>query len=316
MNRLILWTRKYHLPATLSWAIAILALAALVFVLVLIPAYLELATGRNGEGKSLHSVWLWLIVVVSLLAMAIALSSPLFVSSYPRESPSNRIEEQNSRRQSLISTMAAGTIHEIRSPLTAARGFVQLINNLANNDERTKEYSEYALLEMDRIEQLLQEYMLLSNAVAPKCQPINLLDTAHNAYQMMEAIMAEHNIRFQFEGSQATHILGDPYYLQQVLQHLLLNAAEATPPKGLVSIKLESTDNEVKLMISDTGVGMSQEALLHCFDPFYSTKESGTGLGLAICQRMVSDMQGRIDVDSQPYEGTTFTLSFPHYQGD
>lgn len=69
-------------------------------------------------------------------------------------------------------------------------------------------------------------------------------------------------------------------------------------------------------MISDTGVGMSQEALLHCFDPFYSTKESGTGLGLAICQRMVSDMQGRIDVDSQPYEGTTFTLSFPHYQGD
>jgi len=307
MNRVTLWTRKYSLSAPLVWAIAILGLAALVFLLILVPAYLELT------GLSFASLWRWLAIGVYLLAMLLLFLSPMRAAN---SAASNRriAEEQEANRQSLISTMAAGTIHEIRSPLTAARGFVQLINSLASNDDRTKQYSEYALLEMDRIEQLLQEYMLLSNAVAPKCEPINLLDAAHNAYQMMEAIMAERHIRLRFEGSQPACILGDPFYLQQVFQHLLLNAAEATPSRGQVSIKLEITDQEARLVVSDTGVGMSQEALLHCFDPFYSTKESGTGLGLAICQRMVTDMRGRIEVDSQPNLGTTFTLTFPLYQ--
>ncbi|NLW16197.1 MAG: HAMP domain-containing histidine kinase [Firmicutes bacterium] len=311
MNRLTLWTRKYNLPTTLSWAMAIIGLAALLFMLLIIPAYLELVIGLNGQSFPIPPLWRWLIIVAYVLIMAAMLFSPILVT---KSIPKDKSEEQKLRRQSLISTMAAGTIQEIRSPLTAARGFVQLINALSQDDERTKEYSEYALLEMDRIEQLLQEYMLLSKAVAPKSQPVNLLDVAHATYQMMEAVMAERNIRLRFEGSQPSCILGDPFYLQQVLQHLLLNAADATPPKGVVSIKLFSSDKEVTLIISDTGVGMSQEALEHCFDPFYSTKESGTGLGLAICQRMVTDMRGRIEVDSHPQSVTTFTITFPLYQ--
>lgn len=333
MNRQTLWTSKYSLPPTLSWAIAILGLAALILVLFAIPAYLELAANPNGGNPSLRErfpllpVWRWLAIIAYLLAVFTTLFSTVQVA-WPAETRQrsllggeqatdndNRLEEQRLRRQSLISTMAAGTIHEIRSPLTAARGFVQLIGTLSSKDALTKEYSEYALLEMDRIEQLLQEYMLLSKAVAPKSQPVNLLDAAHNACQMMEAIMAERHIRLRFEGSQPACILGDPFYLQQVLHHLLFNAADATPPKGHVSVKLQRNDNEISLTVSDTGVGMDQAALEHCFDPFFSTKESGTGLGLAICQRMVTDMQGRIEASSQPQTGTVFTLAFPLYLG-
>lgn len=328
MNRQNLWTSKYSLPPTLSWAIAILGLAALIFVLFAIPAYFELATNPNGGNASLREqfpllpVWRWLAIIAYLLAVFTTLFSPVQVA-WPAETrhlelatdDDNRLEEQRLRRQSLISTMAAGTIHEIRSPLTAARGFVQLIGTLSPEDALTKEYSEYALLEMDRIEQLLQEYMLLSKAVAPKSQPVNLLDAAHNVCHMMEAVMAERHIRLRFDGAQPACILGDPFYLQQVLQHLLFNAAEATPPKGYVSVKLQSNDNEVALTVSDTGVGMDPTSLEHCFDPFFSTKESGTGLGLAICQRMVTDMHGRIEVSSQPQTGTVFTLAFPLYLG-
>lgn len=328
MNRQTLWTSKYNLPPTLSWAIAILGLFALIFVLFAIPAYFEIAANPNGGSPSLREqfpllpVWRWLAIIAYFLAVFTTLFSPVQVAwptdTHPFEqatSNDNRLEEQRLRRQSLISTMAAGTIHEIRSPLTAARGFVQLIGTLSSKDALTKEYSEYALLEMDRIEQLLQEYMLLSKAVAPKSQPVNLLDAAHNACQMMDAIMAERHIRLRFEGSQPACILGDPFYLQQVLHHLLFNAADATPPKGYVSVKLQRNDNEISLTVSDTGVGMDQAALEHCFDPFFSTKDSGTGLGLAICQRMVTDMQGRIEASSQPQAGTVFTLTFPLYLG-
>ncbi len=334
MNRQTLWTSKYNLPPTLSWALAVLGLAVLIFVLFTIPAYGELATNPNEKNPSLKEhfpltpVWRWLVIIAYLLVVFSVLFSPILVA-WPADirqeslsglgqaaSAGNRLEEQHLRRQSLISTMAGGTIHEIRGPLTAARGFVQLIGTLSPEDALTKEYSEYAILEIDRIEQLLQEYMLLSKAVAPKSQPVNLLDAAHNVCNMMEAVMAERHIRLRFDGSQPACILGDPFYLQQVLQHLLFNAAEATPPRGHVSVELRSNDNEVSLTVSDTGVGMDQNALDHCFDPFFSTKESGTGLGLAICQRMVTDMQGRIEASSRPQAGTTFTLTFPLYLGD
>lgn len=326
MNRLNLWASKYHISPAILWAMAILGLIALMFVLFAFPAYLGLVGDARGELLSLAlqssptPLWYWVFVVGYVAIVVLVLLSPLLVA-WPREKQpaaqktagqaSADLEEQNLRRQSLISTMAAGTIQEIRSPLTAARGFVQLISNLPVDSELTKEYSEYALMEMDRIEQLLQEYMLLSNAVAPKSEPVSLLDIAHDAYQMMEAVMAERNIRVSFEGSEPACILGDPFYLQQVLNHLLFNAAEATPAKGRVAIELNSNEKEVFLAVSDTGMGMSTEEMEHCFDPFYSTKESGTGLGLAICQRMITDMQGRIEVSSKPEAGTTFTVAFP-----
>lgn len=328
MNRKNLWASKYHISPTILWAMAILGLVALIFVLFSFPAYVRLAGDATGKPLLLDwrqfcsPLWCWFLVAGYLAIVILIFLIPV---AWPSEEQpemqtaagqaSASLQEQSIRRQSLISTMAAGTIHEIRSPLTAARGFVQLISNLPVDSELTKEYSEYAMMEMDRIEQLLQEYMLLSNAVAPKSQPVSLLDIAHDVYQMMDAVMAERNIRLRFEGSEPARILGDPFYLQQVLHHLLFNAAEATPAKGRVAIELNSNENEVFLVVSDTGRGMSKKEVEHCFDPFYSTKELGTGLGLAICQRMITDMQGKIEVNSKPKVGTVFTITFPLYLG-
>ncbi len=334
MNRQNLWARKYNLPRTMSWAIAALGLVALIFVLFAIPAYYELATRLDTteristahleDRRPFSPYWRWLVIFSYLIAMCFILLSPV-LAAWPttkadlqlpsgRDEAEDALEEDDLRRQSLISTMAAGTIHEIRSPLTAARGFVQLIGTLGPENELTKKYSEYALLEMDNIERLLQEFTLLSKAVAPKSQPVNLLDAAHNVCNIMEAVMLERNIRLEFDGAQPACILGDPFYLQKVLQHLLFNAADATPPKGRVAVRMHSGDDQVWITVSDTGVGMTKDNLEHCFDPFFSTKDSGTGLGLAICHRMVTEMHGRIEVQSEPEAGTTFRLTFPLYR--
>lgn len=221
------------------------------------------------------------------------------------------------RRQILISQIAAGTVHEIRNPLTAARGFVQLLSQLPADDELTQTYSELALLEIDRIEQLLKEFALLSQAIHPQELPVDLLEITHNTIALVEGIMMERQILLQLEAAQpVVTILGDELYLQQVLQHLLYNAAEATPPSGTIKVTLIQTAASAQLSIADTGHGMDPETLQRCLDPFYSTKDTGTGLGLAICQRLVTDMGGQIQINSLMNEGTTIILSFPLYQAD
>ena len=221
------------------------------------------------------------------------------------------------RRQILISQIAAGTVHEIRNPLTAARGFVQLLSQLPADDELTQTYSELALLEIDRIEQLLKEFALLSQAIHPQELPVDLLEITHNTIALVEGIMMERQILLQLEAAQpVVTILGDKLYLQQVLQHLLYNAAEATPPSGTIKVTLIQTAASAQLSIADTGHGMDPETLQRCLDTFYSTKDTGTGLGLAICQRLVTDMGGQIQINSLMNEGTTIILSFPLYQAD
>jgi len=273
---------------------------------------LVLAAKPNYHLPAGYRVWRLLIIGIYLLGVWYILFRRVDLPKHKQFQPTTAEPAKHSlERQALISGIAAGTIHEIRSPLTAARGFVQLLATLMPENELTHKYSEYALLEMDRIEQLLQEYMLLSEAVVPESVPLNLLDIAHNSYLLMEGVMSQKQIRFQFEGKQPACILGDALYLQHALQHLLYNAAEATPPNGYVRVTVDTTETTVILTISDTGTGIEPEVLEHCFDPFYSTKPSGIGLGLAICQRIVTHMQGTIDITSQVGQGTTVRMIFP-----
>lgn len=332
MKRPQLWMSKYNLPLAAAWAIAALGLAALLFLLYAAPAYLRLMIRLSPASGSdllptnpvpLHSVWRTLAVSIYLLLVGFIMLSPIAVTLPPRVTHSQDIacktgdftilKKERLRRQTLISTMAAGTIQKIRSPLTAARGFVQLMGALPPESEHAQEYIQYALLEMDRVEQLMQEYMLLSEATMPKSLPVNLLPILHKSCQMMAAIMQERSIELKLESTQSAFILGDQFYLNLIMQHLLLNAADATQPAGSITVCLQTSDTSAVISVSDTGLGMSQNELEHCFDPFYSNKDFGTGLGLSICQRMVMEMKGQIQVFSEPKIGTTFKLTFPLY---
>ncbi len=226
---------------------------------------------------------------------------------------SERLKESALRNERLaaIGQMAAGTVHELRNPLAAARGFVQLLGKVKSPDDFPHEYSELALLEIDRMDQILQEYLLLSKAVLPDLVSLDLTGMLKNTLDLSEGIFAQKRIKLVLLPSPSVPVLADCQYVQHILQHLLYNAVEATPDGGQITVSLQRSGRMAMVEIKDSGPGMDQDELAHCFEPFYSTKEAGVGLGLTVCQRLVEQLGGFLTIDSQLEVGTTVRLSLP-----
>jgi signal transduction histidine kinase len=103
-------------------------------------------------------------------------------------------------------------------------------------------------------------------------------------------------------------VSADPEQMTRVLRNLILNAIDAMPQGGTLTVRTQARDGGVRLEVADTGQGLTPEECERLFTPYYTTKTHGTGLGLAIVQSVVSDHHGRISVASQPGRGTTFRL--------
>ena len=106
-------------------------------------------------------------------------------------------------------------------------------------------------------------------------------------------------------------INGNPSQLQQVLVNMMLNAVQAMPPEGRLDLAVQAEGKEARIVIRDTGAGMSQETKSHIFDPFFTTKNEGTGLGLSLSYAIVKDHRGEIEVESEQGRGTTFRIRLP-----
>jgi two-component system NtrC family sensor kinase len=106
-------------------------------------------------------------------------------------------------------------------------------------------------------------------------------------------------------------IQADPDLLHRAVQNLILNALDAMPAGGTLTVRTQAAAGGVRVKISDTGKGLTKEECERLFTPYYTTKQHGTGLGLAIVQSVVSDHGGRISVESEPERGTTFRIDLP-----
>jgi signal transduction histidine kinase len=105
-----------------------------------------------------------------------------------------------------------------------------------------------------------------------------------------------------------TPVDADPAQLHRALQNLVLNALDAMPSGGVLTVRTGHSDGSVRLEVADTGSGLTKEECERLFTPYYTTKQHGTGLGLAIVQSVVSDHGGRISVESEPGRGSTFRI--------
>jgi signal transduction histidine kinase len=206
---------------------------------------------------------------------------------------------------------AASLAHEVRNPLTAVKGFLQLA--LTHRSE-VSEYSGLALRELDRAISLLEDYSLLSRT--PRMVPDQELKVdglmSDAALLARGMVGSGPTVTIDYRHSApGLALLGDPPRLKQVLLNLCRNAIEAMPAGGLLTLRARRQDGEVVLEVSDTGVGIPADALERVFEPFYTTKEAGTGLGLAVCRRIVEAHGGRLSIRSQPDRGTTIQVHLP-----
>lgn len=217
-----------------------------------------------------------------------------------------------SEKFATIGQLAAGLAHEIRNPLTAVQGFIQLLIN-RNLGDKEKEYLDIIQEEMQRVGGLVGEFLLLAKPAAPRCEIHSLPTVVREVAILMQSEALLKEIQLIVEGEEECYIDADKEQIKQVIINLIKNALEVMPPgkKITLGVHCKAGDNYGLISVKDEGPGIPAADLKKIFDPFFTTKENGTGLGLAVSYRIIENHGGSLSVQSTPGTGTVFTIELP-----
>lgn len=215
----------------------------------------------------------------------------------------------------------ADAAHELRSPLTALRGEIEVVLRRNRSEDEYREVLKSSLEEIERLSRVANNLLTLARADAgnPIIAPgyCDLSGLCRHVGAKLAARAQQKGVDLRTDCADEVQIQGDRSGLEQVIFNLAENAIKYTPRGESVRIGLQQTDKHAKLTISDTGVGIAEEELGHIFERFFRVDKArtrepgGSGLGLAIAQAIVDAHGGRIDVTSQVGKGSLFTVWLP-----
>jgi len=238
---------------------------------------------------------------------------------------SDRTERQRwvevARRAERFATTAAmvGSLaHELRNPVSAAKGLVQLLGR-RQDQRRAASYSDLIVRELDRVTRLLNEFLLLGQPADVDAEPLNVASFLEELLPLFEGEAAGGGIEIRLDLAPVAPIMGDPGQLTQLVLNLVRNGVEAVAagelePQGAVTIRLRQRDDHVLLEVRDSGPGIPDKTLPRLFTPFFTTKELGTGLGLAISQAIAHNHGGEIRAYNAPEGGAVFEILLPIHE--
>jgi two-component system, NtrC family, nitrogen regulation sensor histidine kinase NtrY len=210
--------------------------------------------------------------------------------------------------------LARRLAHELKNPLFPLQITVENMQRARDQypeqfDEVFREGTSTLLAELNNLKQIISRFSDFAKMPAPEMQRIQLNDLAANTVKLFGPQLSQAHIEARTElDPQLPVILGDHEQLTRVLRNLTLNAIDAMPQGGTLTIRTAAHETGVRLEVSDTGQGLTPEECARLFTPYYTTKTHGTGLGLAIVQSVISDHKGRISVESEPGKGSTFVI--------
>ena len=216
--------------------------------------------------------------------------------------------------------LARRLAHELKNPLFPLQITVENLLRAREQspemfEEIFRESTSTLLAEIQNLKNIIARFSDFSRMPQPTFQPVSLNDVVHGVMRLFQAQLAAGNqlgITPQLElQPDLPQIAADPDLLHRALSNLVLNAMDAMPSGGVLSVRTLALDGRVQLEVSDTGSGLSAEECGRLFTPYYTSKTHGTGLGLAIVQSVVSDHNGRVSVNSSPGRGTTFRIELP-----
>jgi signal transduction histidine kinase len=208
--------------------------------------------------------------------------------------------------------LARRLAHELKNPLFPLQITVENMQRARENypdqfDEVFRESTQTLLAELSNLKQIIGRFSDFAKMPAPEMQSVNCNEIAESTLKLFEAQLEKSHVEAKAElDPKLRPVQADPEQLTRVLRNLVLNAIDAMPDGGTLTVRTVALAGGVRLEVSDTGQGLTPEERL--FTPYYTTKTHGTGLGLAIVQSVVSDHKGRIAVESQPGKGSTFRI--------
>jgi len=221
-------------------------------------------------------------------------------------------------RLAAVGELSASIAHEIRNPLAAISGSVEVLKNELEVSAENERLLGLIVKESDRLTKILSEFLLYAKIDRAS---YNKVELCHLISEVIEILYHhktyEGKAEFNIESDDSvTYVVGDEHLIKQLLLNLAVNACEAFGEKGgRINFRIVNNlhSNKVELHVQDNGPGIAAEHLKKIYQPFFSTKKEGTGLGLSIVHRICTALKLKIDVMTEVGAGTTFVIEFDHY---
>ena len=239
---------------------------------------------------------------------------------------------RRSERLAAIGQLAASIAHEIRNPLASISGSIQMLRGVGSEARRTSERErlmEIVVRETDRLNALITDFLHFARPRPLKRVAVDVCAAVEDVVKMFEPAKPA-GVRVQCDLRPGLHADADPTQVRQLLWNLVLNASQALPGSGTLSIssrevgdpspqeKSGGRRNEMpeegvwaEIVVADDGVGIPSEVMERIFDPFFTTRAEGTGLGLPTVHRIVEDHGGALHIESRPGVGTAVSIRLP-----
>jgi two-component system NtrC family sensor kinase len=219
-----------------------------------------------------------------------------------------------SEKLASIGRLAAGVAHEINNPLTGVLTFAHLMHDKANMDDQDRQDLELIIHETTRAADIVRGLLDFARERAAIKEPLEINEVIRRTVKLIrnqklfERIVIQENL-----ADGLPDVDGDMNQLQQVFLNLSLNACEAMPGGGTLTITSTAADGKVLVKLADTGCGIKKEHFDRIFEPFFSTKPvgKGTGLGLSVSYGIIQQHGGALELESEDGQGTTFTIILP-----
>jgi two-component system sensor histidine kinase PilS (NtrC family) len=227
-----------------------------------------------------------------------------------------RALEETSRRQdrlAAVGRVAASIAHEIRNPLAAMRGSIQVLRSEVDGDSSQAELMEIILRESDRLNHIITDYLTYARPRASTLASVDVTELLRETFTLLRhsnEIHEDHKLEADLP-AEPVMAQADAAQLKQVFWNLSRNALQAMPQGGTLMVELlREKTGRLRIVFTDTGRGMTPEQVEHLFEPFSSTT-GGTGLGLSIVYQIIREHGGTINVRSREGQGTTITIELP-----
>ena len=224
------------------------------------------------------------------------------------------LERQRRRAERLayFEVLAAAIAHEIKNPLVAIKAFAQLVPRRRDNQAFVENFGRVVTREIERMERLVERLRTLSRPANRPHHSLDLRTALTEAVELFQPSFEEKRITVSTAiGDRPAVIQGNDSELGELFLNLLMNAQEATPVDGHLTIGLAVTSTHATVTLADSGPGIPDELLEKIFEPFVTTKQQGSGLGLAICLGIAEAHDARLRVANRPAGGAEFSVEFP-----
>lgn len=224
-----------------------------------------------------------------------------------------RQELEKNRRLASVGRLAAGVAHEIRNPLSSIKGFATYFKEKYRQSDKDQEIAGIMIQEVNRLNRVVGQLLEFSRPLRLHFQRVALKPFVQDAFRLLASQSSQANVTMVLDMTdERLCVVMDTDKMSQVMLNLLLNALDAMPDGGRLTVRVSSGgDDSIAIRVMDTGTGVDPKDQPHIFEPYFSTKRTGTGLGLAIVHNIVKAHQGDILVESQTGGGTMVEITLP-----